>query len=449
VVISACGSGAEDGGRSLAARLVAAGIPIVSAVVGDVSEQACRLYTKRLVKGIAKGDALVSAAAAGRRAALRHADSGVQLDWAMPALFLDRLVEPSFSPVDSSRTSWLHVAADTLWLRMSPLYIGREPILNLVERIFSPEPVKQLDVIGVVTPTEIAGLGGTRLLQEIGYRLLMRGHLPIVFGPYAPTDQPTTIREVAARAAQQMKFLSDALKLPLPKFTLGQEYLRDGEAEPSEPDLLTARRRFGENTEELDWEMARWGLVTDAVALRKNAAQRHPDLFGQHTRLVVLADNLHKWDPIDKLIDWLSAPGSEGMGSGGERIPVVFTAETEDVRAAALKSLVEKQYRPRFALPQLEKLSDQEMMIGYQWVLLHPWRDNGNPNDPCRSVYTAPSDVSDATLLKEFHENFGDKPTVLNKPSFYTKAQTMVRTQVLVEGDDEAAWDAYQRTHHG
>ncbi|MGW5053713.1 CHAT domain-containing protein [Actinokineospora sp. NPDC004072] len=449
-VVSACGSGASaDGGRSLAARLVAAGIPIVSAVVGDVSEQACRLYTKRWVQAVTDGLPLAVAVAAGRRAAVQNSGGGgrAQLDWAMPALFVADTVEASFQPFDSTRARWLVNAANRLHLRDLPLFFGRERIIQTIDKVFAPVPTEELDVIGAITADDIHGLGGTRLLREIGYRLLLRGHLPVMIGPYPAADPPASVRDLVARIAQGMALTANALQIPPLPCALAERYLPEGVVSPDKYDLADARERFAADPAPLSWERARMGLVDDAQAFRAAAAAKHPDLFGDHTTLVVLADDLHRWGVLDEVVAWLQAPGSRGFGDGDERVPAIFAASTRDAKAASLKSMVERHSSLRFAFPELTGLTDVESVIGYQWVLLHPWKCEGETDDPCRYVYTARAGISDDELAYSFETQYGRKPVAVKHPMFHRRAMQMVLAMQLVQGDDEAAWTAYQRKY--
>ncbi|WP_344836539.1 CHAT domain-containing protein [Nonomuraea dietziae] len=67
VVLSVCHT-ARLSPASLAASLIAAGVPIVVAMDGEIAEPACRLFSKRLVRALLNGDGVAEAAAHGRRA---------------------------------------------------------------------------------------------------------------------------------------------------------------------------------------------------------------------------------------------------------------------------------------------------------------------------------------------------------------------------------------------
>src|SRR5262249_45152635 len=161
VVLSACASGiagGPTGAAPLAAELVRGGIPIVSAMAGEISEQACRLYSRRLVRAVHDGEPVVAAPARGRGAApLQAPGPAEQMDWAMPALFLARSVPPAFRPVDPAPARALLEVADDLGLRQQPVFIGRHNILELVEDLFSPDPSRRLGVVGIVREGPLTG----------------------------------------------------------------------------------------------------------------------------------------------------------------------------------------------------------------------------------------------------------------------------------------------------
>src|SRR5207253_305126 len=49
-------------------------------------------------------------------------------------------------------------------------------------------------VVAVLSNADTSKLGGTRLLKEIGWRLLRAGHVPLLLGPYSPGASPKSSR---------------------------------------------------------------------------------------------------------------------------------------------------------------------------------------------------------------------------------------------------------------
>lgn len=102
VVLSACQSGAALGPQAvapLAAELVNQGVPIVIAMSGRISDQACRLFTRRFAQALLSGETLVAATARGRRAAIAEGDAPRRsVDWGFPTLYLSASVPENYAP---------------------------------------------------------------------------------------------------------------------------------------------------------------------------------------------------------------------------------------------------------------------------------------------------------------------------------------------------------------
>ena len=222
VLLSACFSGlALPGTASLAAELVAGGIPVVSAMSGEVSEQACRLFTRRFVHAVSSGLATAKAVAQGRRAALLVASGpGEHLDWAMPTVFAARSVEPGFRLVDPAQPRKAMRLANQLGLRKYPVFIGRDDILLRLSDLFDPDPDRALGFIGLNRDGSLTRLGAPRLLREIGLTLLRAGHVPLFLGPYDDRNAPPSLRACAAEIISRAVKVATMQDASLPSFSL-------------------------------------------------------------------------------------------------------------------------------------------------------------------------------------------------------------------------------------
>jgi len=440
VVLSACRTGSGGAAEPapsgpLAAELVARGIPIVSAVAGEVSEQACRLYSRRLVEAISDGTPLAKAVAEGRRAALSRTEPGRQLDWAMPALFVAESVEPGFRPVDRTAAEWLVEAARRLGLRGAPLFIGRAAILGHVDDMFDRR--RPFGVVGVLRHGPLSGLGGTRLLREMGYQLLLRGHAPLLLGPYPPSKEPADLRTFLHQVLLAVRKLAVYFKLGLPRLELLDEYYRDGET--SLKALSVAIDAFERDDAPISPSVAWLSLAEDlAKVATAMAGQREP--FGPHTRVVVLADEIHRWPFVEDLKAVLQDAGEVGLGTPDMAAPVVFTASLQEHGGPLVKTLSDvKQGQPGFSFPPLDALADDEALLGFQWILLNPWL---RETEAERKVYAARPDANWAFVRKVFRLLKGE-PARVSMPGFYDHADLLVEGGAFVADDDFATWNRY------
>ena len=448
VLLAVCQSAVSVRAAPLAARLVELGVPVVSAVAGDISEQACRLYTRNLVKALVGGACVVEAAADGRRAAI--VETGVaadRLDWAMPALFAADNTPPGLRVVDPSRADSLETVAKELELRRRPLYIEPPEVMAYVKRLFAQDQRQRLGLVGFGSDDSISGLGGTRLLREIGLHLLRSGHIPVMLGPYGPADVPGSVRAVVGEIMLRVVRASHHLHIR-PELTrvlsgnpqaaaLVASATAAGDAETYHELMLHAVSAFRAGAE--PWpeaDIVRMRLKRDLYELAA-AAGGLPEPFGLHTRVVVLADELDRWSgALDGLVELIRG---SGLGTFEQPVPLVFTACYTSPTGKPLLHLREADSgQPGFAFPKLQQLPAHIAALGFQWVLLHPWESH--PRVFVRAPTAAPELIANALMT------LGGKPTQV-RDQLYAIAEVLVTAKLLHCGDDEAAFQAYVRKY--
>lgn len=458
VVLSACRTGGADGppgARPMAAELVTRGVPIVSAMAGDIGEQACRLYTRKMAEAIHAGEPVVDAAAAGRRAAMLRAErSDTQLDWAMPAMFMARCVKPGYRAVHPSSTRDLLTVATDLDLRHRPVFVGRSSILESIGLLVETDEEKRLGFTAICGKGNLTGLGSRRLLREIGFRLLRSGHVPLLLGPYGDAEQPKDLRALLVEILECVNEFTlqirSTLKVdcpPVPMEVLGADPGFEGAADVRKEVLgsLTSAeagvrvvdtlRAFAQRAEPLEPKLVAARLPRDLQRLAEAAAAAGPP-FGADTRVVVLGINAHQWvgalGPFLKLI----RPKS-GLGIGQHPVPVVITASLAQGAGQELDAwIAEHQGPPGYSFPELAPLAPLEAALGFQWVLLHPWR----PRHP-KVVYTAARNSSDAQVLELFAQLGGMPSAVCH--DLYLVAETARISNVFMAQNDEDALAEY------
>lgn len=447
VVLSACRTGSTGVAEPmpsgpLAAELVANGIPIVSAIAGEVSEQACRLYSRRLVAAVSDGTPLAKAVADGRRAALSRTEPGRELDWAMPALFVADSVEPDFRPVNRDAAEWLVKAAREMHLRQYPVFIGREAVLGYVDDMFDQK--KPVGVIGVLRDGSLADLGGTRLLQEMGYQLLMRGHLPLLLGPYSDSGRPKNLRAFLYEVFDAVTIVAEPLGLTPPRFeVLDKCYPTGVAAGPRDclRALISALDEFGPADGQLPVRLTVNSLAKDLGDLAE-AAGKLGRPFGAHTRVVLLADEIHRWPFVEELGEVLKRAGEKGLGTGTHHAPFVFTASSQEDGGRLLKSLSDlKNGQPGYAFPPFDELGDNESLLGFQWILLNPWLET---DEACRKVYAALPTANWDQVRAAFGLMDGRPGRMRNPVFLYRIADVLVKGHSFVADDDVTAWTSYQ-----
>jgi hypothetical protein len=410
----------------------------VSAMTGEVSEQACRLYTRRLVHAAGSGLPAAKAVAEGRRAALLATPvPGEQLDWAMPTLFTARSVGPGFRLIDPAEPRKVMRLADELGLRKRPVFIGRDDILRRAGDLFDPDPDRSLGFIGLTREGMLAGLGGTRLLREIGLSLLRAGHVPVFLGPYDDRNAPRSLRAVVAEILGLAVKLATTQGVPLPALSLlGTSACGAGAGGAGAggfADVLTALRALRHNPgPPLDPEITRLALSADLAALAAGMTSVGPP-FGPHTRVVVLADSLHQWaGAVDDLIMIFSA---SGLGTVQHPVPVIATYSLASGMGPALKTFTEDHVGPGFAFPPLGPLTDAEASMGFQWVLLHPWKPEYQKVYVCRGG-------AHEKLIENLRVLRGLPGSV--DQELYLVAEILESYGTLVSADDDGVYRQYE-----
>jgi hypothetical protein len=456
VVLSACNTGLAGDppadpvdASPLAAQLVEAGVPLVSAMAGEISEPACRLYTRRLVSALLEGRSIVEASAHGRRAALMDAShTNGDIDWALPALFVAESTDQSARVVDATQARRVISIANTLGLRQEPVFIGRQPVLEDADRLLHADG--DIGVMGILASGSTSRLGGTRLLREVGWRLLRGGHVPLLLGPFASGGAPTSLRKLVAECLSAALRVSETLDVaPLVPLVLEADARSEPLAErvaglPSIMARMHVRReiaQFAVRSETLEPGMVRDLLSDDLRRLACLAAAAGPP-FGTHSRAVVLCDDVHEW--VDGLAGLLAMLSADGLGRPNHRVPVILTGSRTADDGARLAAWSGKNGLAGFRFYHLDELSQQDRLIGYQWVLLHPWLTRSAEDDIYRRTYTiGPRPKLDmSTVFKSFS---GEPAWIATQ--LFPIAHALAQGGGLHSDDDEQAFSAYAALH--
>lgn len=473
VVLSVCHSGGGLGGPGaadeqaempvswraapLAVELIAGGIPIVTAMAGAVSEPACRMYTTRLVDAIHQGKPLVRAAAEGRAAALTGASKPAQqLDWAMPTIFLASSIHPDFRPLNPVAVDRLVGIANSLKLRKDPVFIGRQDILTAMDGLFPKGIGGATGFVAVYNNGGLNKLGSTRLLEEIGFRLLRAGHVPLLLanlpevGFGADTGVPRTLRAVVAEILQKAIHVVEKVELGPPRLrALGVDPLfaadavvtgaglADKDPWQARQDARKALSAFRQQSEDLEPDLVKAPLaadLTELASIMEHAGQP----FGSHTRIVVLADRVHQW--TGALGRLLAMVESTGLGPDKCPVPVVVTASLSGAEGQTMQMFLDDNLgAPWLKRYELRTLTPEEATLGFQWVLLSQW----HPKEKYKRVYVAARTTPQSLARDILGELEGEPANV--RLGLYQVIRSHLAAGVFVEHDDAAAFDRYTK----
>jgi hypothetical protein len=374
VVLSACqtaspspaGAGQAAGpvnALPFAARLVAGGVTVVAAMAGDISDTACRIFTRALTKAIGEGMPLGRAVILGRRAAFYQQHDPDSADWMMPALFLAEGVPAETRLVDTTASWAVKERTRMLNLVWGPVFYGRGDFITAMDRLLDERD--PLNVLVAHTPDPDQSYGGTRLLRELAARAVQSGRLPVLLGPYEK-DPPTDRRQLAREISRGLTTMRRRLGLT-------------DELGPRTADVVAAAQ--GATAEDLAV-----AIRHDLDALVRDLPVSDPVLASPYPRIMLLCHRVDRWlDALDDLLDMLDP---QGLGPGPHSVPVVMTGADSGEQGRPLKDARLSRYRDaswiKFA--PLDRLSggaadpavwgaeapEAEDILAYQWWLLNP-----------------------------------------------------------------------------
>ena len=397
VVLSACDTGQVGGApvagsvadAPFAVSLVASGVPVVVAMAGEVADTACRIFTRALTAAISSGASLGRAVTEGRRAAFSRLVAGqphpgpTTVDWALPSLFLAENVPEGFTLVDAPHLKMIRELATKLDLVRPPIFYGRGEFFADLEQLLEPEG---LSVLIAANDLGIPGVGGSRLLSELALTALRAGHLPCLIPALQPGDRPRSLRALLVRIEQQLRELRNQLKLPGGGSSAVLHRLVPGQpAGATLTELLAAERAdrlaqeaTGQPVPEPDRLLVAEDLRADVQALVTEAAAARPTLFGPHTQVLLLFDDVHGWgDGVDVLVeggDRMLTPS--GFGAGATKLPVVLYASVTLENGEPVKRFAQEKGKSGWCRAHpLARFDDGEDTLAYQWWLLNPQAD--------------------------------------------------------------------------
>lgn len=193
VVLNACQSAVapagDDGSLNtpIAERLVTLGVGTAVGMAGRVSNQACRLFTRRFYESLLRRGDIAHATAEGRRGALIGGvtDPDAAFDWALPTIFINDQVNDTRIAVvvDQALTRW-QSRAEPVKKRAFPPFCDRTPFFERLDVLLADAEVQEqmmesgFDTFVIEGETSDAGkFGLSFLLDELQIKAVRDGHL--------------------------------------------------------------------------------------------------------------------------------------------------------------------------------------------------------------------------------------------------------------------------------
>ncbi|MEU4222008.1 CHAT domain-containing protein [Actinoplanes sp. NPDC026623] len=397
VILSACETGKIDlGGDALAAELVDEGVPIVVAMTGSISNVACRIFARAFAEAITNGAALPEATAKARIRTFNDPGqiNAATIDWALPAIFVAPHVEEGFRVVDTTRVKLLRTIMFKLGLVLAPVFCARDEFFAILGRLL--DPGDELAVL-LAESTQQRGyqVGGSRLLRELSAATLRAGHVPCHLGSYPPGVTPRNEAALAleiigaiarTRASLELDayFVSDTLAGI--EDELG-DYPQSNRSKTPTTEIRAIKLRSKVRDFETEWipeEIANW-LRVDLLALAREARAKHPGLFRDDCRPVLLLDDVHLLNDGPRYLNVLLT--SEGVraalnpAENRDKIAVVlFTKDTPELPgggepwfAGPQRHLQGAATASVLTFPELARRRNNRIdLLAWRWLLMHP-----------------------------------------------------------------------------
>ncbi len=451
VLLTGCESAvAGDHMDSLASELVRRGVPIAIGMAGRVSDPVCRLFTRRFGMSLGKGECLVEAMTHGRRAGLQAERQGSANDraWAMPSIYLAPCVSEGYVPIKVSGGSSIVDRVAGFGLDRRPVFYGRAQLGTHFERLLGPKGISVL----IAYAENGDKLGKTRLQHEFARRALMAGHVVVMLDDVDDERSrlPQNSVQLAAALLNSIGKTRDAFGLPeLFESALLHELelkLRRLDLESEKENLRLGRlEEFLVEAEQrtvhgyvLDGVLASalWAdlktLMADIHAQGDDAAER---------RLVLIFGGIGDWGSATEML-FARLIGKTDPGTRTPPFSLFATCswaeENRDLLEAALDRADAKTWEQWVELKRFARC-DQEDLLAYQWVLLHPWSHHKGGD----MVY-APNPAEDDRWQESFRKRFDGIPGDFRKSEFYLVASVLKEFNAFVGANDERILEEYK-----
>lgn len=420
VVLSACytasvAPGVGQVAAPIAAELVHGGVPVVVGMSGRVSDQACRLFTRRFYEALLDREDVASAAAEGRLAALAEGgvDPDAGVDWTLPTLYVTG--DPSWRGLEIPEPvlpdEWFGGATEYgtgphpafcdrlhLFERFDVLLAGRDE-----QRVLTGRPAGiQVVTIAVDTPDDRQEserqLGRTWLLREFAAKAAREGHLPCLVVPSdLVAESPKTLRSLVECLGRAMRDTQRIFGLTAPAAPNLQPLLalNDGDVLPA--DTSAELRDVSPTYDAASIELHAVALRIDLLRLLEQVRRRRPPPHGSGARLVLLIDDLHRMgaDAVRALLYGLL--GTAGLRLARDDVRIVLSYSTTPITGQEATKKEIDDWLGDVTWVDARKLEPfrppVEEGIAYQHYLMH-WYDE-------KSLEARPLTVNERSTLCE------------------------------------------------
>jgi hypothetical protein len=450
VVLNACHTGeANDAYVPFAATLAREGVGIALGMAGEVSDAACRIFTRALYQALVDGKSVVVAGAFARRAAmLNYGDFLGNAEWTRPTLFRNTQALPQFQ-VNPAQRAIAQAAFRFRSVREPAILCDRLDSMSAYQRfrdqvlsgdLQTPLVLEVSDDESTVSPGVQTGrrvqIGKSRLVSEIASNAVLQGLAPCVLPSAAGFEPPSSLLTLAVRIAEVMDITREYLGLN-PRVTsaaLKKAFVATGTPYAFDPAQLDEFRDIRDDVKKKAGEPGAKAVATDTVrdAFAKDVETLLDDLNSQFPvtaglprfqAVLLLVDDLHRYEAV--AVPLLELVRDFGIA---KRAALAFTYSTRsksgpDVAEhikANLRGFVHEPLRP-FRSPVESRLAYTQMLMARNPPLVPSGRAEEREN------------------VESFFEFCHTQ--VLGVPSLFPLSEASIllsaRYRILLDADDE------------
>lgn len=454
----------------LAVELVRGGVPVVVGMAGEVADQACRLFTRRLYEALLQGADVAQAVAEGRRAGITQGtDPRTTVDWAFPVLYLsDAVARPRLSvAVQLQEAAWQRVANEYATPAF-PAFCDRHDLLKWHDLLLTADPRVQraaahretdLQVLAIHTEgrdtPDVEGprFGRTWLLREYAAKAVRDGHVPVlvsrdVLGG-STIDWPRDLESLIELILQAAGQTAAHFAVEPPGACLSEVLWGDLQAGDPLPACIRGEFVPPKKTANNAPHLAAAALRADLLAFLERVRALRPARDRAHTRLLLLIDDVHQMEAAASVLLHSLIGGPYGLQRARREVAVVLTFALQPLPGQDTAVQVIKDWLggTQWAESQpMGQFSAAQEHNAYQTFLLY-WRDQRAGRPRPLSVSRSP-DKQIQKMVERLFDSLSD--AVQGVPSYLEdKGSTEIRSFLKVldglplnplqEADDEDA----------
>jgi hypothetical protein len=186
-------------------------------------------------------------------------------------------------------------------------------------------------------------------------------------------------------------------------------------------------------------------LQSDLSILISEARHKHPEIFTETSRPILLLDEVHRYSgaisPLfDELLPLYFDAGIDGDVSESITVPLILTASLEGPAHIKLLPLKEgSSSKSWLKFKELKQFDDGEDMLAYEQVLLNPFSEELYPDvsdKPWAFNYSADKEII-TTYEGRLRKALRRIPADFSNPVMFAIVQGALGSGFVIEADDE------------